>query len=129
MTDSRKKATELADALIDLLNEERDALLKGDYDAVGGLFDRKKTLAEEMETLFADEAPQDGAELDKASATRLQKALSRNEAMLSGAREGVEQARRRLAAIARKRNEVGVYDPSGERPQMTGASGSGGRRV
>ncbi|MEO0398782.1 MAG: hypothetical protein AAF224_05090 [Pseudomonadota bacterium] len=132
--ETKNAAVELIETLTELLDEERDALLKGDYETVNHLFEKKKTLAEQAEAVFASAADEEasaaasGDGLNKAAVIRLQKALSRNEAMLIGAQKGVALARQRLTTIARKSNEVGVYDASGERPQMGAPAAPANRR-
>ncbi|MEM6413900.1 MAG: hypothetical protein AAF720_04515 [Pseudomonadota bacterium] len=128
---NEKPIRQIASELTDILDQERNALITGDYATVNNLIDEKRCLAEAFERLVAptDAISAQIEKLDEPSAIKLQEALARNEAMLSGARNGIEQARKRLAVLSRKSNEVGVYDASGDRPQMNGGSSASGRRA
>jgi len=110
-----------------LLDQERAALLDGDYAAVTALAEEKKRLAVEIERAHESGALPAKKKTDKAALLKLQAALTRNAMLIDGAREGFAHARRRIETISRRSGEVGVYDESGERPKLGRASRAGGR--
>ena len=117
------------DELVALLDEERDALIAGDYDRAEALLARKETLSATVEKGFAAAEPASIAPEIKPRLVTLQAALSRNENLLRSARAGLEQAKNRVQRIKNKSAEVGVYESSGERPQLETPSYAQGRRV
>ncbi|MCV3269901.1 flagellar protein FlgN [Roseobacter sinensis] len=97
---------DVVDALDDLLEAERAALLAGDLDEVGRLLERKEGLIERFATL--DDA-------DRDALAGLQTKLKRNQALLDQALEGIRSVSRRLAALRRVRSSLETYDDKGER--------------
>ena len=128
MTETAMK-TKRIDELVALLDEERDALVAGDYDRAEALLARKETLSAAVEKGFAAADPADIAPELKPRLVTLQAALFRNENLLRAARLGLEQAKVRVQRIKSKKAEVGVYESSGERPQLETPSYAQGRRV
>lgn len=97
------------DELDDLLDAERAALLEGNLEEVGRMFDRKSRLLNELSTLDAVEAQ---------SAMALQQKLQRNQGLLDSAADGVRSVARRLAAIRRVRESLETYDARGQRNKI-----------
>lgn len=94
------------DALDDLLDEERDALLKGDLDLVGRLVGHKESLIEQL-------AQSEHAQLE--GLMHLDEKFKRNQILLDSALEGIRRVARRLSALRRVRNALDTYDAQGER--------------
>ncbi|MEP2640204.1 flagellar export chaperone FlgN [Roseobacter sp.] len=97
---------DIIDALDDVLEAERTALLAGDLDEIGRLLERKETLIDQLATL--DEA-------DREPLEALNAKVKRNQAMLDQALEGIRSVSRRLAALRRVRSSLETYDEKGER--------------
>ncbi|MGC3938117.1 flagellar biosynthesis protein FlgN [Roseobacter sp. EG26] len=97
---------EVIEALDDVLDAERSALLNGNIDEVGRLLERKEALIEEL------------AQLEEGSAESLQELnskIKRNQALLDHALEGIRSVSRRLAALRRVRSSLDTYDEHGAR--------------
>lgn len=97
---------DVVDALDDVLDAERAALLVGDLDEVGRLLERKETLIDQLAAL--DEG-------ERASLETLNKKVQRNQVLLDQALEGIRTVARRLAALRRVRSSLETYDEKGER--------------
>ena len=97
---------DVIDALDDLLDAEREALLAGNLDEVGRLLERKEDLIDQLASL---------EEGDKAPLEALSAKVQRNQALLDGALEGSRSVARRLAALRRVRSALETYDEKGER--------------
>ena len=111
------------DALSDVLSQEREALLSGKFELLEEYAKQKTSLCDALEA----RAPNQDAGVAPERMRKLQSEIKRNEALIEGARKGVEMARRRLIQLAKKASEIGVYDASGDRPQMSDASKARGR--
>jgi hypothetical protein len=101
---SNPQSNALFDALDDLLEDERAALLKGDLEGVGRLFARKEALIEELSQLEAYEAESLG---------QLQGKMKRNRDLLDSALEGIRAVASRLAALRRVKSTLDTYDSNG----------------
>lgn len=97
---------DVIDALDDVLDAEREALLAGDLDEIGRLLERKETLIDQLATL---------EEADRESLEALNVKVMRNQALLDSALEGIRTVARRLAALRRVRSSLETYDEKGER--------------
>lgn len=94
------------DALDDLLDAEREALLQGKLDEVSRLHVRKEQLIDDLSChAFPDP---DGI-------GDLRAKVERNQALLDSALEGVRSVARRLAAIRRVRRSLDTYDSLGHK--------------
>lgn len=91
---------------MEILGEERAALMRGAFDQVERLTIRKKQVLELLEPAIRV-APRSRRAV--AALTRLIADSRRNEMILAAARDGIGQARRRIAAIARARRGVVAY--------------------
>ncbi|MFY9237854.1 MAG: flagellar protein FlgN [Roseovarius sp.] len=101
----------LIDTLDDLLEEERKALLDGDLDAIGRLLSRKEALIDALNALTPAGQP---------NLTRLQGKVSRNQALLDGALEGIRKVAARMAAFRKIRKTLETYDQSGRKTTIQG---------
>lgn len=97
---------DVIDALDDVLDAERSALLVGDLDEVGRLLERKETLIDQLAAL---------EEGDRTPLEALNTKVQRNQVLLDHALEGIRSVARRLAALRRVRSSLETYDEKGER--------------
>lgn len=93
----------VAAALQSLLEAEKSAILRADYDALG-------PISEAKENLLGQLSPR----AEKASALRdIRSQIETNQALLQAAIKGVAAAKARVAALQHVRDELGIYDRSG----------------
>lgn len=104
MTDVNYQDT--IDSLDDLLESEREALLKGDLDYVARLVEQKEVLIEHL--ALADE-------IESVALGGLDSKLKRNQALLDSALDGIRRVARRLSSLRRVRTALDTYDARGER--------------
>lgn len=95
---------DVMDALDDVLETERSALLAGDLDAIGRLVERKEMLIEKLSLLEATES----AKLEKLSGK-----IKRNQELLDQALEGIRTVASRLAELRRIKSSLDTYDSNG----------------
>jgi hypothetical protein len=91
-----------------LLREERAALVSGNLEKLGALSERKQMLLNDLEN---QAIPQ--IELDA-----LQKNLSRNQALLSSALDGIRAVASRMSDLQKARSGLETYDRSGTRARF-----------
>ncbi len=91
-----------ADGLAEVLAAERQALLSGDFDALGDLVLRKERLVEAL----ADHQPVPGLE-------RLRKAAQANQALIAAARDAVIAVRTQLEELRSGGPALHTYDCEG----------------
>jgi ligand-binding sensor domain-containing protein len=94
------------DALDDLLDAERSALLQGDLEEVTRLHLRKERLIDELSRQHVQEETEFAV---------LQAKVERNQALLDSALDGVRSVARRLASIRRVRQSLDTYDSLGKK--------------
>ena len=99
-----ERSSALFDALDDLLDEERNALLTCDLDRVGRLLERKEALIEELAAL---------EEFEARALEAVQGKMQRNRDLLNSALEGIRAVASRLAALRRVRSNLDTYDSNG----------------
>ncbi|MEP1962596.1 flagellar biosynthesis protein FlgN [Tateyamaria sp.] len=102
------------DALDDLLDSERAALLKGQLDDVSRLHSRKETLIDALNGFEFE---------DRGALSGLQGKVERNQALLDSALDGVRSVARRLAAIRRVRQSLDTYDSFGKKRSVDLSTG------
>lgn len=98
--------SEVIDALDDVLDTEREALLTGDLDQVGRLLERKEALIDRL------------SQLEKGELTALDALngkVKRNQALLDHALQGIRSVAQRLATLRRVRSSLDTYDERGSR--------------
>ncbi len=93
-------------ALNDLLDQERAALLEGNLDKIARTLDLKQSL---IEQLNAQEVT------DRAALEALNIKVARNQSLLNTALEGVRAVTRRLATMRRIRCSLDTYDSHGQK--------------
>ncbi|QJF52992.1 flagellar biosynthesis protein FlgN [Roseobacter ponti] len=94
------------DALDDLLDEERTALLEGNLDHVARLLETKETLIDALADLDANEVK---------PLQELDKKVRRNQVLLDSALAGIRSVAERLTALRRVRRSLDTYDAKGVR--------------
>lgn len=99
----------LFEALDDLLERERLALLSGDLSAISDLIDEKESLLDQIATL--DAAGKDGLE-------GLQGKAIRNQALLDSALRGIRNVATRFAALRKVRKSLETYDEKGRKTSL-----------
>ncbi|WP_195821127.1 flagellar biosynthesis protein FlgN [Roseobacter sp. MH60115] len=103
---TNERFEDVIDALDDVLDAEREALLAGNLDEIGRLLERKESLIDQLASL--EEADRDPLEALNAK-------VMRNQALLDSALEGIRTVARRLSALRRVRSSLETYDEKGER--------------
>ncbi len=97
------------DALDDLLDREKAALLDGDLEMIARLYDRKLEL---IDTL---------SEMEREDIGRLQalnNKASRNQDLLDSALDGIRSVAQRLAQVRETRTSLQTYDSSGRKKSI-----------
>ncbi|QBF29714.1 flagellar biosynthesis protein FlgN [Thalassococcus sp. S3] len=107
MTDDHPQM--LIDALDDLLEEERAALLAGELDRVARLAEQKEGLVETLNRLNDAPADRMGPVHGK---------LTRNQALLNSALEGIRAVAGRMAHIRKARRSLETYDQYGNKQSI-----------
>jgi len=104
MTDMNPQV--LIDDLDSILDQERQALIKGDLDKLGGLMTKKEALINDLNTI---------GELERDALTQVQGKVSRNQVLLDSAMDGIRAVAARMAELRRVRKGLDVYDQSGRK--------------
>ncbi len=97
------------EALSELLDVEREALLEGDLDRLARLLKSKEELIEEL-----NGTPQ--SDLD--AVQMLDGKVKRNQLLLNGALEGIRAVADRLAHLRQARGTLETYGPDGKRYEI-----------
>ena len=111
--------TPLVDALHDLLDAERRALLAGDLDAIARMLARKEDILARLGTVPGG-APPLGPLMDK---------LQRNQVLLHGALDGIRTVAARIADARQVRASLETYDKRGQRRSIPAPAASLERRA
>ena len=101
---------DVRDALDDLLDAEREALLSGDLDQIGRMVTQK-------EALVADLGGADASDI-----ARLQEKLARNQMLLDHALLGIRSVANRLGSLRRIRRSLETYDQSARKSALDSAN-------
>jgi hypothetical protein len=109
MTDNT--AQDLINKLDSLLETERTALLAGDLETIGRLLEQKEKLIDRLNMI----EPQNQQALEG-----LHDKVTRNQALLDGALQGIRKVAARMAAMRRIRRSLETYDESGRRQTIDG---------
>ena len=99
--DPREKAVS---DLLDLVEEERNAVLRGDLDHVARVFERKSDLIVALNGMEVA----DNAELEE-----LRNQIERNQMLVEAAKRGAHMAVDRLKSMRRSRETLTLYDAHG----------------
>ena len=111
MTNPDETAQDIMDALDDLLETERKALLAGDLDIITRLLHDKEMLIDRLNTM------EHGA---YDSLRALHEKVTRNQALLDGALQGIRMVASRMGALRRIRKSVETYDEKGVKSALRG---------
>lgn len=103
----------IIDELDQLLEQERIALLAGDLEQIGRLMELKEQLIDGINALNSQEQ----TVLSRDSILQMQDKVSRNQALLQGAIEGIRAVADRMAGLRRVREGLETYDRSGQKTQ------------
>jgi flagellar biosynthesis/type III secretory pathway chaperone len=104
MTDETPHA--LIDALDKLLETEREALVCGDLDQISSLMEAKESLIQRINALQT---------IENGSLTNLHEKVTRNQALLGSALEGIRAVANRMADLRRVRSGLETYDQNGRK--------------
>lgn len=105
----KPETTDSVDAFEDLLDEERRALLAGDFEALGRLLMKKEQIIGELAELEG---------VDSAEMAGLSSRVARNQELLATAIDGIRSVSRRLAELHRVRGSFETYDERGKRQSV-----------
>ncbi|SFT96275.1 hypothetical protein [Sedimentitalea nanhaiensis] len=97
---------DLIDELDNALDRERNALLQGDLEQIGELMLAKERLIENINALQSIEQQQLAA---------VQKKVTRNQALLASALDGIRAVANRMADLRRVRSGLETYDHQGQK--------------
>ena len=100
---------ETIEALDDLLEAEREALLGGNIESIGQLYERKSELVEKLRVLDLK---------DRDEVSRLNEKISRNHALLGSALSGIRAVAQRLADVRQVRESLDTYDAHGKKSSV-----------
>ncbi|MDK3071612.1 flagellar biosynthesis protein FlgN [Sedimentitalea sp. JM2-8] len=104
MTDETPQ--QLIDSLDKVLDEERKALVQGDLEKINALMTAKETLIEKINGLHT---------VAHGSLTDVHEKVTRNQALLGSALEGIRAVANRMADLRRVRAGLETYDRSGRK--------------
>ena len=100
--------SELIDALDELLDLERTALVEGELERLGALLPEKEKLIERINKLDS---------VEREALAGVQTKVTRNQSLLNSAMEGIQAVANRMAELRRVRRGLETYDESGRRMQ------------
>lgn len=104
MTDETHQG--LIDALDDLLDREREALLGGKLEQIGDLTSTKEDLIDSINALQPDE---------RLILEMVHQKMTRNQALLNSALDGIRAVANRMADLRRVRSGLETYDRRGNK--------------
>ncbi|PIE12420.1 MAG: flagellar biosynthesis protein FlgN [Rhodobacterales bacterium] len=109
MTDDTAIAT--MEALDDLLDRERGALLSGDLDRLVRMLDEKTTLIDTLNNGVEAIETQD----ERKTLHDLQSKVTRNQELLDSALSGIRSVAKRMSALHQVRKSLDTYDEAGHK--------------
>ncbi|EIE51602.1 hypothetical protein AL036_13465 [Salipiger aestuarii] len=115
MTDTPHKHDVILAALNALLDQERQALLDGNLEAIGPMLEQKTALISGLDDATPDEAE---------NIRPLQLKLRRNQELFDQALAGIRNVANRLGDMRQVRRSMDVYDAKGNRASI-GGDGAG----
>jgi flagellar biosynthesis/type III secretory pathway chaperone len=104
-----KMSLDFDQTLLDLLTEEREAILKGAFDKLPGLAGRK-------EALFGDLA---AAAVSGPTLRRIGAQVGRNQRLLAAALRGFREVSDRLGIVREVRDSFSTYDSAGQKSHVS----------
>jgi len=106
--DTEQRIIHRLDALLEI---EREALLKGNLQAISALVEEKEGLIDALNAM-TDSVP--------SGLQALQAKVTRNQALLDGALQGIRNVAARMAAFRRMRRSMETYDEYGRKHTILG---------
>ncbi|KEJ97162.1 FlgN protein [Pseudosulfitobacter pseudonitzschiae] len=106
---SNETVEDTVNALDDLLDQERGALLAGDLDRIARTLDLKQSLIDRLNELDV---------ADRSSLAALNAKVMRNQSLLNSALDGIRAVTRRLATMRRIRSSLDIYDAQGKKNEI-----------
>ncbi|KAA0910316.1 hypothetical protein FLO80_17735 [Aquicoccus porphyridii] len=106
MTGETGPAHDAVEALAALLEDERTALLAGDFERLIGMLDDKAALIDQLDAI-----DDPGEEM----LVGIRRLLERNQGLLDSALAGIRGVAGRIGALHRMRRSLETYDRSGRR--------------
>lgn len=105
-------AQDIINALDDILDREREALLKGELDMIARLLEEKESMFDRLQDISV-ETP--------APLENLQGKVRRNQALLDGALRGINSVAERMSTLRKVRKTLETYDSSGRKTSIQSA--------
>lgn len=106
---TERTSYDLIEALDELLEEERAALLSGNLDTIERLLAQKEGLIDDLSRLDPSEAE---------NLRGLSKKVGRNQVLLESAMDGIRAVSERLSEMRRLKTTLDTYDSSGTKHQI-----------
>jgi flagellar biosynthesis/type III secretory pathway chaperone len=106
MTSEYVKAQDVIDTLDKILEQERDALMSGDLDAIPKLLEQKEALFDQLQDVRVEE---------RGHLEVLHSKVTRNQALLDSALRGIRSVSERMATLRRVRKTLETYDSAGRK--------------
>lgn len=110
-----------------ILGEEKRFLLAGDYSRLVEIAQEKEQLATTLDRLFLEQTNASQAPAFRKSIAAIVSLAQENEQLLHAAKTGVSFAQARLKEIINRQRNVGVYNETGEKPLIPGATATRGK--
>lgn len=104
----------LIDALDDLLETERRAVMEGDLDRFAQILEEKVALIDRLNAIEAPSPDELGTVRDK---------IKRNQDLLESSLKGIRSVADRMAELRRIQQNMSTYDRSGKRRQISSPRG------
>lgn len=106
---TQQSAQDLIDELDTLLDRERNALVEGDLELLSRMLVQKQNLIESINALDA---------LERERLVHVHDKVTRNQALLNSAMEGIRAVASRMADLRRVRQGLETYDQSGRKTRI-----------
>ncbi len=106
-------AQEQIDELDEILEQEREALILGNLSKLQSLLERKDALIEGLNALD---------ELEREELANVHDKVSRNQALLDSAMQGIRAVATRMQELRRVRSGLDVYDKTGRKNSFSTTS-------
>ncbi len=100
---------QIFDALDDLLDRERQALMLGDLDSISRLLEEKERLFDSLQQANVQET---------SDLKTLHTKVTRNQALLDSALQGIRSVSERMATLRRVRKSLETYDSNGRKQEI-----------
>ena len=96
----------LIEELDEILDQERQALVRGELEKIESLLARKESIIGQLNAF---------EELERAELSKVQSKVSRNQELLNSAMQGIRSVAARMAELRRVKKGLDVYDRSGRK--------------